>query len=1342
MVEENGVRKQPDPSREEAQRGSRLNALLLDSIPSPAMLIRSDRTVVAANEKAVAVGAKVGEPCWRSFGKSQFVRGGEKKCWFCLADEAVNENERKHREVEAFERVWDIWWVPIGEGMYLQYLIDITERKKADEALRESEERYRLLIERQKEGLCIIDLEERFVFCNPAGEETFGVPHGNLVGRNVREFTTTETFELIRKQTEKRRSGESSSYEIEITRPNGEKRQLLTTATPWLDKDGRIVGALAIFRDETERKRMEEEARSLARFPAENPNPVLRLDKNGIVLATNEASKTLLREWKPEVGQAAPKFWRDLTSEILSTGLSKNIDVESDGKFYSFFVKATMEAGYVNLYGRDITERKRTEEKLKGINKILGEAIRCETEEELGKTCLAVAEELTGSNFGFVGEVNQAGRLDTIAISNPGWDECKIPRSEATKLIRNMEIHSFWGRVLKDERSLIVNDPATHPDRVGTPKGHPRITSFLGVPLRHAGKTIGVIALANKEPGYSLADQKTVETLSVAVVEALMRKRAEEALRRRVEELAALQTTVLDITGRPDLPTLLQTIVERAARLLDAPAGGMYLCDPEKQEARCVVSYNTPHDYTGTALKYGEGAAGIVAKTGEPLVVDDYRTWQSRATVFEEKQPFTAVLTVPMIWQGRVTGVIHVLDDTASRRFTQADQELLTLFANHAAIAVESTRLLEQEKRHAEEVTRYSTNLEQLVFERTGKLAESERRFRELADLLPQIVFEIDEKGIVQFMNRAAFAATGCAEEEFRRGLNGFQMFAPEEHDRAKEGIQRTMAGETMGGREYTVRRRDGTTFPVIVCAAPIVREGKSVGVRGIAVDITDRKRVEEELRAARERLDYVLTTNPAVIYSGKPLADDSDFVLTYVSERAFPMLGFEPGDFIGHPEFWLGRVHPDDLRRYPAEITELWKMGQYTFEYRFLHKDGSYRWIREEAKVVRDAAGKPVEVMGYWTDVTERKRLEEETRVSRERLEYVVASNPAVIYTGKPFSDYTDFDFTYMSSNITMLLGYDVRDFIDDPRFWSKHVHPDDRQRVAAEIPRVFTEDHLDLEYRFRHKDGTYRWIREENKLIRDKERHPQEVIGYWTDVTEWKRMEAELVKSQRFAAIGETAAMVGHDLRNPLQGIAGAVYYLATKERPKLSKEGRKMLQLIEEGIGRSDKIINDLLEYSRELRLELSETNVKSIAQDALARVKVPKGIHVVNSAKNQPPMKLDVEKMRRVFLNLTLNAVDAMPKGGTLTIASTRSGDNVHVTFKDTGEGMTTETLAKLWSPLFTTKAKGMGFGMAIAKRLVEAHGGSINVESKLGNGSTFVVTLPIKRELEGKEVKKK
>jgi signal transduction histidine kinase len=231
--------------------------------------------------------------------------------------------------------------------------------------------------------------------------------------------------------------------------------------------------------------------------------------------------------------------------------------------------------------------------------------------------------------------------------------------------------------------------------------------------------------------------------------------------------------------------------------------------------------------------------------------------------------------------------------------------------------------------------------------------------------------------------------------------------------------------------------------------------------------------------------------------------------------------------------------------------------------------------------------------------------------------------------------------------------------------------------------------------------------------------------------DITERKQIEERLLKSERLATIGEIAATVAHDLRNPLQGITGAVYYLKMKEDRKLSTKGKRMLQLIQKDTQRSDKIINDLVEYSRELHLEFSQTNMKSITRDVLAKIKIPRRIHVVNSIKNQPSIKLDVDKMRRVFLNLTQNAVDAMPGGGTLKSASTQSGDNVSITFKDTGEGMTAETRAKLWSPLFTTKAKGMGFGLPVAKRFAEAHGGSINVKSTLAKGSTFTVTVPIK-----------
>ena len=165
------------------------------------------------------------------------------------------------------------------------------------------------------------------------------------------------------------------------------------------------------------------------------------------------------------------------------------------------------------------------------------------------------------------------------------------------------------------------------------------------------------------------------------------REEAREALKSRAKALSALQATVLDITGRRELPTLLETIVERATQLLDGLAGGMYLCEPDDEQVRCVVSYNTPEDYTGRVLPFGEGAGGTVALTGEPLIIDDYRNWEGRAALFDG-EPITAMLSAPMIWEDEVIGVIHVLHDAEARQFTEDDQELLSLFADHSAIAV------------------------------------------------------------------------------------------------------------------------------------------------------------------------------------------------------------------------------------------------------------------------------------------------------------------------------------------------------------------------------------------------------------------------------------------------------------------------------------------------------------------------------------------------------------------------------------------------------------------------------------------------------------------------------
>jgi PAS domain S-box-containing protein len=219
------------------------------------------------------------------------------------------------------------------------------------------------------------------------------------------------------------------------------------------------------------------------------------------------------------------------------------------------------------------------------------------------------------------------------------------------------------------------------------------------------------------------------------------------------------------------------------------------------------------------------------------------------------------------------------------------------------------------------------------------------------------------------------------------------------------------------------------------------------------------------------------------------------------------------------------------------------------------------------------------------------------------------------------------------------------------------------------------------------------------------------------------------KLLRSERLAAIGELAGMVGHDLRNPLTGIAGATYYLKMKTALKSSEKEKGMFVTIEHAIDYSNKIINDLLEYSGEIKLDRTETDPKSLLVEALSRIGVPAGTRIVNQTKSQPRLEVDKEKMQRVFINMIKNAFDAMPNGGVLKIRSEKTENHVSFIFVDTGTGMSKETLKKLWTPLFTTKAKGMGFGLPICKRIVEAHGGKISVESNVGRGTTMAVTIP-------------
>jgi len=225
----------------------------------------------------------------------------------------------------------------------------------------------------------------------------------------------------------------------------------------------------------------------------------------------------------------------------------------------------------------------------------------------------------------------------------------------------------------------------------------------------------------------------------------------------------------------------------------------------------------------------------------------------------------------------------------------------------------------------------------------------------------------------------------------------------------------------------------------------------------------------------------------------------------------------------------------------------------------------------------------------------------------------------------------------------------------------------------------------------------------------------------------------QKKLVQSEKLAALGQLASSVGHELRNPLGVIKTAVYYIKSKigqGNPKVLKH----LRIIEKEINSSNKIITDLLDFSRTREPLLKLTNLNRLIEDILSVTQLPQNLKLIkNLSTNLPEIPIDEDQIRQIFINLTLNAIQAMPDSGKLKIASRERMECIEVEFTDTGCGITKENLKRLFDPFFTTKPKGIGLGLAVVKRIIEKHNGSIQVKSKPGEGSTFTVKLPLKKE---------
>lgn len=315
-------------------------------------------------------------------------------------------------------------------------------------------------------------------------------------------------------------------------------------------------------------------------------------------------------------------------------------------------------------------------------------------------------------------------------------------------------------------------------------------------------------------------------------------------------------------------------------------------------------------------------------------------------------------------------------------------------------------------------------------------------------------------------------------------------------------------------------------------------------------------------------------------------------------------------------------------------------------------------------------------------------------------------------------------------------LLGYKEDELVDQP---VEILFTGELFKGTVFDDLIKKETIQNVEKTFLSKDGRKIPVLFSSTIMRDDEGRVEGIVCVAADLTERKKAEEtlrrtqeKLIRSEKLAVLGELTGTVGHELRNPLGAIKNSVYFLRMKLGRGLEDEKiKRHLDIMEEEINASDKIIADMLTFGRIKEPQLAPANINDIVKSCLRKDEVPPNIKVSTQLNSQlPQIQADEAQLKEVFSNIILNAIQAMPKGGKLTITTARKDESIETDIADTGEGISKENLEKIFDPLFSTKSRGTGLGLSLCQSIIEGHEGAIEVKSEVGKGAKFIVKLQI------------
>lgn len=638
----------------------------------------------------------------------------------------------------------------------------------------------------------------------------------------------------------------------------------------------------------------------------------------------------------------------------------------------------------------------------------------------------------------------------------------------------------------------------------------------------------------------------------------------------------------------------------------------------------------------------------------------------------------------------------------------------------------------------------------------SAALSESEKRYRRITEAITDYIFTVkvaDGHPAETHHGPTCEAVTGYTAEEFNADLFLWIRMVPAED----QDIVRAQASEALSGHdpepiEHRIIRKDGQIRWVSNSLVPMSDgQGNLVSYDGLLRDITNRKIAEETLRESEERYRHLVET----MNEGLAMADQ-DYVFTFVNERLCEMLGYSREEMLGRHivEF----VHEDYKDFMEDQMARRQGGEARSYEIDWRAKDGQRVYTLISPKGFYDAHGQFTGSLGVLTDITDRKRAEEalqkahaelelrvqertaellqtneqlkreiedrkrieqELRESETRYRLLINNMPSIVYRG-----YKDWSVDFMDEKVRSLTGYGMEEFNSREKKWSEVIIGRDLETAKkAFIQALKTNKSYVREYRIETKGGEILWIQERGQIVCDKDGEIEYVSGVFFDVTERKQLQKAIVQREKLNTLGAIAAEVAHEIRNPLVSLGGFARRLQ-KKFPDMTE-----CDVILQQSQRLEKILSRIRNYLNPVEIRPQECSVNSIIADSVGLLSPETEIRGLRCQMNLNPDLSDVytdpDILTQIFVNLILNAAEAMDNGGVLTIRTFESEQDLYIEFKNPSS----EAEIKHPELLFMPFAEGgESIGLPLCYRLLRNMGGLLSYTSEKDH-MVFTVSLP-------------